>query len=276
MSCEKAENQAQNSFENILNCVDSCEDIESLFALWEKAHMAEENYEETTVTVGKTKNTKRKQKELLEKGIKYKIENNEILIDGIEQDSFVKDGYVNKSKYDNADIKVLFILKEANIMFYRGDENTSIPDHQIKLYNGETDTKPKQFEKIGRMACFLQKRAVDGDKARMPSNEEIRDARCSCAFMNLNKRGGGSSANDDKIKAYVYKYVKFIRRQIELINPDCIVVVGDSNISKINIEKYIRMWHTSYGMQNKKRESNADYGTDVNVDCYMREFFDRV
>lgn len=230
--------------------------LDGLFTLWREAHKAEDDYEETTV-------------------------------DGIDKNAFVADGYIDKNCYDKSDYKVLFILKEANIKEYGASIDSSQAGFYTDYINGGKPNIPKQQEKIGRMAYYLQN--GENENAKIPSEAQLKNALKCAAFMNINKRGGAKNTNSQKINAYYNKYEQFIKKEIELINPNCIVIIGttgaNDSINKFAAENKIRtinMWHTAYGMSRQKRSKNPIYALpnsggepDKNVDCYMRRFFER-
>lgn len=233
-----------------------CQTLDELFALWKKAHNYEENYKETTV-------------------------------DGIDKNVFVADGYIDKNCYGKSGYKVLFILKEANIKEYDVSIDSSQAGFYTDYINGGKPNIPKQQEKIGRMAYYLQN--GENENAKIPSEAQLKNALKCAAFMNINKRGGAKNTNPQKINAYYNKYEQFIKKEIELINPNCIVIIGTTganvSINMFAAENKIRainMWHTAYRMSGQKRSDKPIYALsnncgepDKNVDCYMRKFFER-
>lgn len=241
-----------------------CENLDDLFELWKQKHANEKHYKNTT---------------LMEE------------IKPIEQNSFNKDGFINYDVYKGSNIKVLFILKEANIWAYRDkdkDIKTIIPEEreQITWYKNyiegkDKDNRPKQHEKMGRMAYYLQNKDTDVEKAKRPTEVEFKNALKSCAFMNMNKRGGRGAATDVYYN-YITLYKDFILKQIEIIEP-CYIIILDSKDNEIidSIknqygDKVIQMWHTANRMRGIPRKEKAEYSNDKNIDCYMEEFFKRV
>ena len=91
--------------------------------------------------------------------------------------------------------------------------------------------------------------------------------------MNINKRGGGNIVDWRVFDNYYCKYIEFITRQKEIMAPKYVILIGDNKYDLF--KDSIRVWHTSYRMKGKKR-IGTDYGSGKNVDCYMREFFERV
>ena len=246
--------------------LNNCNDLNELFELWKNEHKNEQDYENTT---------------LMEKDEHKKIK-------FVEKTSFNKDGYIDENKYNELTTKkVLFVLKEANIWANRDNEEKIAPENreQINWYKeyieeNKNINKPKQHEKMGRMAFYLQNKTKDN--AKFPTETEYKKALSSSAFMNMNKRGGKGNVTE-KYNNYIKKYHKYIIKQIEIINPDYIIILGSNDrkiIKEIEKEnkkkKIIYMWHTAYGMPKKERNKNPEYSKDQNVDCYMREFFKRV
>lgn len=94
------------------------------------------------------------------------------------------------------------------------------------------------------------------------------DAALHYAVMDLNKRGGGSDLKSAAhIEEYCKYYQNFIKREIEIINPDVVVWLGTKTYDMELHSKYLdaecekdkryfiidhkkvpilRMWHTSY------------------------------
>ena len=59
----------------------------------------------------------------------------------------------------------------------------------------------------------------------------------SIAFMNIKKTGGGASADNTIIRKIADRHKHFIRREIELINPDIIIAgVGKTEILQIILQ----------------------------------------
>lgn len=230
--------------------------LEELFSLWKKAHIAEENYENTTIAEIKKKNN---------------------IIPAIEQNSFIADGYVSQYDYEASAIKVLFILREANIAGHREND---IPDQRThkKFYgtfleNIKNDNPPKQKQKMARMAYYLQHPELSEEERKKPDDELLKNALKSCGYMNINKRGGGATVNWEKFYNYFNKYRSFIIRQKEIMSPNHIVFIGPNSFELFS--NALQVWHTSYRMKGKKRCNNPEFSSDKNVDCYMKEFFRR-
>ena len=56
-----------------------------------------------------------------------------------------------------------------------------------------------------------------------------------CAYININKRGGGRECDMNKLKAYAEQYKDFIVKEVKIVNPEVVVFLGklDSSIYQI-------------------------------------------
>ena len=239
--------------EEISDEIENCKDLEQLFKCWIQAQQ------------------------------KIKTEINCLKNTGY----FVKDGYIDEKEYRKScnDQKILFILKESHILQednYKNKEKIKI-DKQMGFYNDffkqyttiskeqiykidknnmivpvayvnkekyykYFDNKPKQKEKIARMAKYI----IDN---KVTSNyDELCKALKQVAFMNINKMGGTARTDLKNLKLYYKKYKKFILKEIELLKPNVIVVMCGFNeiiedLEKKYIDKekvkIIKMLHTA-------------------------------
>jgi hypothetical protein len=74
-----------------------------------------------------------------------------------------------------------------------------------------------------------------------------------CAYMNINKRGGTAKCNFKILDEYARKYNKFITKEIEIINPKYIVILGKLGaLGAKTAEKII-----------------TDYATAHNINAYV-------
>ena len=162
-------------------------------------------------------------------------------IDNIEKSSFCYDGIVCEKQFDG----LLFIGKESNI----GSKHTNLNDYfwlKEVAYNHEN---PYLF---GTRLIMITNAYENGNKTGI--NEKPCDVLKKTALINLNKRGGKSSASFKSLKKYTEKYLDKIVKEIEIINPKTIVICGvkdlfDSlikdKIGNGNIQ-YIYLKHPSY------------------------------
>ena len=246
------------TFEELKQEAMKAKTIDELFEIWKMAHVEEdepESDEKKTYIHYATKNYQ-----------------------PIEKDSFIADGYISKDDYLNSPIKVLFILREANIVMHRGGEQCKPSERNQKGFyfwyiDDLKSNRPKQQEKMARMAFYLQHPELPEEERRTPDETALKSALKSSGYMNINKRGGGNIVDWRVFDNYYCKYIEFITRQKEIMAPKYVILIGDNKYDLF--KDSIRVWHTSYRMKGKKR-IGTDYGSGKNVDCYMREFFERV
>lgn len=209
------------NFDEIVKKVEETKDLtlDELFDLWKEAQAVEEEWEETTLI----KDTWTKRDKLR----KY----------------FTADGIIDFNAYSNSPCKILVVLKEPNISDNKPDDFFNTPgDHRVwynEFVNGECDSVSGQImfnnkvadnptcqkQLIGRMAYLLEayfdNKTTDGIQ---PTAKQIQEALKKTAVMNLNKRGGDSKLeNKGYYLNYCKKYSQFIKREIELINPEIII-----------------------------------------------------
>ena len=224
--------------------INKCDTLTDLFLLWKKAHILEENYTETTVI------------EPVVKGEK--------VFSGIAREAFIGDGYICEREYKSSLKKVLFILKEANIQKHRNENQLKNPseDSQVGFYTdyisyGKTNT-PRQHEKMGRIAHYILFGYDTTDK------ERIKTALEKTSFMNINKRGGGNKTDKSKFENYFNKYKDFVNKQISILSPDIIVVIGKMIKTDLLTYKKARIVVLNH---------TADYfHKTYKPDKYLREF----
>lgn len=209
------------NFSEIVKKVEETKDLtlDELFDLWKEAQAVEEEWEETTLV----KDTWTKRDKLR----KY----------------FTADGIIDSNAYTNASPKVLVVLKEPNVSDNKADNFfDDIGDHRVwynEFVNGEydsvsgkvmlekkvADNSTGQKELIGRMTYLLDQYLENkNDDGICPTVKQIQEALKKTAVINLNKRGGDKELrNKEYFKNYCKKYSQFIKREIELINPDVVI-----------------------------------------------------
>jgi len=217
-----------NKWNDIESKVKDTKNLCDLFILWRKAHIVEEedSYEKTVPKDKKNKDKDNKYKKPKDLN-KFK-------------ESFCKDGFLIDSHNKRADI--LFVLKESvTIDKKTGTEGEYRDTFWLKCYikQGcpERDATAKKYLSWVKRKCKLN--GVD----RLDN----------IAYINLNKRGGFGLTHHPSLNKYVEKYKKFIKKQIEIINPKIIIcgatkgyvsnVLEDSEY--LNTVKIIDSYHPS-------------------------------
>lgn len=192
--------------------------------------------------------------------------------------SFYEDGIVNSVEYQNSEHnkpKVLFITNEVSIDC-KQDNDEKNPGLKGKCENGhlvgnnegntvcsfakyingeEQETwSGKMRIKFGEMYRIMTEKnykiesSFDVDKNKQALNK--------IAFMNLNKRGGFGNIQGENFLKYIETYKDYIRREIEIINPDVIVWCACNTYKKymdaIFDDKYKNVWQQKGLVLNKK------------------------
>lgn len=127
--------------------------------------------------------------------------------------SFCFDGYIGERK----NVNLLFICRESNV-----DGKAEIND-TFWIRQIVNERKTKYFKCINGLAEEF--------------NEDIFD----CAYININKRGGISRCCMNRLKNYAALYENYILKEIELLKPKKIIILGNMPNSIIEIIKKSRV-----------------------------------
>lgn len=150
----------------------------------------------------------------------------------ITKEHFRRDGIIDEATYEKEKVKVLFISAEANDNEYSALTNSrpnSVDDYREYHSTGNETWKGRMRERLAELY-----KVISGTERGGMSNPE---AVMHFAIMDINKRGGGSEIKDGKhLKAYCKHYAKFIRREIEIIDPDIVAIVG-TNLYDMGLHK---------------------------------------
>lgn len=127
-------------------------------------------------------------------------------------EGFCPDGIVDEDRWDNAEIKVLFVAKETNC--YDGDLRKLIRE------------APHGWKVAGTWAHALQFAGSKPAYAEAAKMENIGAAILSSAILNIKKQTGGRVADMERILAAGKRDEAFIRREIAIIKPQVVVCCG--------------------------------------------------
>lgn len=125
---------------------------------------------------------------------------------------FVKDGIIDIDLYQRSNLKILFILKEAN------DPTQNSWDLTDTLRN---EFKGNFTNRLAEWAYGILNNFPPLNL--LPDAHELHRALKSTSILNLKKTGGTSTSKVEEIIAHVKQDKEFILREIEIINPDVIV-----------------------------------------------------
>lgn len=140
----------------------------------------------------------------------------------------VFDGITNLEKYNCAPVKILWVLKEGNERKHEDRDHREYHSCVTWAPGWKSTYKNIILTTYGLLnnCCFEELPLLDND-ARV-NNQYVMD---DIALININKNGGGGSANESIIKANYVKYKDVILKQIYEINPD--IIINCSRVSKI-------------------------------------------
>ena len=142
---------------------------------------------------------------------------------------FEKDGIIDEESFEKEKIKVLFISAEANADEYNAKEGISETDYRQCYLSYFKDDKDNWRGKMRERVCGMYKYLT-----RQPTLK-LNEAANKFAVMDINKRGGKFTIDKGKhLVAYTELYKEFINKEIEIINPDIVVLVG-VNLCRLRI-----------------------------------------
>ncbi len=131
----------------------------------------------------------------------------------INPERFCPDGIINESKYLESHLKILFIMREVN--------STEGFDLREMLKEGP---KYQMWYTIARWSAGIIRNFPSYEE--IDNYESMKNSLLSVATMNLKKTYGGSMVNLESINAYAHMDSKFLRKQIEIIEPEIMVACG--------------------------------------------------
>ncbi|WP_040886650.1 uracil-DNA glycosylase family protein [Marinobacter santoriniensis] len=134
---------------------------------------------------------------------------------------FNHDGVISKDNWDSSGKRVLFVLKETN----KAKQNVVTAINRAIEVKKSGWWRGKVLRRVGRWAYGLQN--YDGvvppiKDAKLNEKSAIK----SIAYINIRKTAGKARTNRKTFDAHANEYASFVRRQVELINPDIVVLCG--------------------------------------------------
>jgi len=143
---------------------------------------------------------------------------------------FNYDGVISNEDWNNSSTKVLFVLKETN----RANQNIIDAINRALITKESGWWKGKVLRRVGRWAYGLlnyENETPSFKDAKTNYKSFIKNI----AYINMKKSSGGSSTKKKPFNSHVEEFAPFIRRQIELINPDIVVLCGTYKQIKKNV-----------------------------------------
>lgn len=236
----KKENRCRAGRDSLEDAIEGCQNLDELFCLWKTAQIYERDYESSFPDLGLAKCPKLPSSDEFKRSF---------------CSSFCPDGFLMEG--GKAGVPVLFICRESNIsdnidncalklkpedkqVFWlrevvrcRGGKPASYYNINEKAHPSEAEKKDLSSAKRAQTKYFncLLKLLDDLEEENLIGrDEELIDKKkklSTCAYLNINKRGGVDGCDQSRLAVYAERYQLFIQKEIELIKPEKIVVCGD-------------------------------------------------
>lgn len=129
---------------------------------------------------------------------------------------FISDGIIDESEWNKQSCKILFVLKEANW------ENGNADLCEFLL----SESSPSYWKTWNNVARWTKALLERGEYPRYVSKSDKSYWLRKVAVMNLKKVGGDAVAENETIREYAEKDKVYLKKQIELYNPDIIICCG--------------------------------------------------
>ena len=142
-------------------------------------------------------------------------------------DFFVKDGIVCEDVYDSQKTKILFVLRDAHIV------ERQKPPYDLRDGLLNPIAEGRTWNNVARWTRALLDDSIEFEEVENINAEELKKQLIRVAALNLKKEAGGPSAQH--IEKFAKDHSKWIKREIEICNPDIIVAGGtfDDLFSKV-------------------------------------------
>lgn len=140
---------------------------------------------------------------------------------------FVKDGIICEDVYSLQKTKILFVLRDAHIA--EGQK----PPYDLRVGLANPIAEGKTWNNVARWTNALLSDSVEFEKIENINADELKKQLIRVAVLNLKKEAGESRAKN--IEKYAKEHSEWIKKEIEICNPDIIVAGGtfDDLFSKV-------------------------------------------
>ncbi len=134
---------------------------------------------------------------------------------------FNKDGVISQVDWENSPVKILFVLKETN----KAKQNIVCAINRALTTKKSGWWKGKVLRRVGRWSYGLLNYNGQVPNYREAKRHEKGFIK-NIAYINMRKSSGGARTNKKSFNAHVEQFAPFIRKQIEILNPDIVVLGG--------------------------------------------------
>lgn len=222
----KKEDPCWTRCDSLKKAIDGCNNLEKLFRLWQiaQAHETEDPKSDSFPNLSLAKCQK------LSSADEFKR-------------SFCADGFLAKD--GKAGVPVLFICRESNI-------SGNIKDNVLNPEGVGSDGQGKGNQSLfwlrevvrckekNRFDYFPDKESPEAAEktaqtkyfnclSQVLKHLKVDTKLSTCAYLNINKRGGVASCDQSRLAVYAERYHLFIQKEISIIQPKHIVICGELN-----------------------------------------------
>ncbi len=211
-------------YDSLEDAIKGCNDLGKLFDLWQTAQIYETDVESSFPNLSLAKCPE------LSPSEEFKH-------------SFCADGFLAKD--GKAGVPVLFICRESNISSCIKEDHEKRTTEIVGNIGQDKGDEPL-FWLREVVRCKEKDRSDYFPGKNSPGTAEktaqtkyfnclsqvlkylkVDTKLSTCAYLNINKRGGFASCDQSKLAIYAERYQLFIQKEIELIKPEKIVVCGE-------------------------------------------------
>lgn len=161
----------------------------------------------------------------------------------------IPDGIVDIDEYLASNLKIMWILKEANSP---DDDDWDMRDALKDFYEKEYKVDFRNtFDPIIRTTYgILQEKLTDGT---FVLNNTVISSLKNIAYVNIKKVAGGINAIDVKLKEFHKEYGNTLKKQIEYFQPNVIICAGSWHIiDELMDELFENDYETIISAKNEK------------------------
>ena len=131
-----------------------------------------------------------------------------------KDENFIRDGIIDETLFNQADLKILFITKEANDPGQTVNWDFREWWRENIRYAFSYRLAEWSFGLLNDFPCYDKVWEKEG-----AAHEALKRV----AFMNVKKSGGSGKSDFNTILNHIQNNIKFIRREIEIIEPEVII-----------------------------------------------------
>ena len=148
---------------------------------------------------------------------------------------FIKDGIIDYELWNNSQLKIVFLLKEAY-----GNE---IPNKwDLSSYiNNKRKASGRTFKPLGQWAYGIfglyEKEFIHPFPTKT-NQQDINKALSSCALVNIKKSGGKKRSNHNNLNEYLENDWGYLSEQLDLIEPQIIICGKTWDLIKKKLNGY--------------------------------------